>query len=292
MKVVVLLTEHTNSSQYTPVVLVQDNQRCMALFPIWCAENVHQDKERLQVWPHQAEGDFRIYESETWKSFRRNWRKLTSFVWALSADNTVSRCNTQHATMERHYKLFGMDRKPTRTSPDPCARLILLWVLPIEVYIERNCIICNRSQLYKFHRTVRLDNFSSYPAFCSSHSFTCYFVTCIYFAKVADNRQQISLKQGWTRESKIPEQINNRNLRFKWKKRASEILTYYRPSANSNEESNPLTVLSIGPFFKTSLPSVVVTSNPLRFLNWSRNGRDGGRWLMTIWCCWLRYNWE
>ena len=34
--------------------------------------------------------DCRIYESETWKSFRQNWQKSTSFVWALSADDTKS----------------------------------------------------------------------------------------------------------------------------------------------------------------------------------------------------------
>ena len=37
-----------------------------------------------------GKSDCRIYESETWKSFRRNWRKSTSFVWALSADDTKS----------------------------------------------------------------------------------------------------------------------------------------------------------------------------------------------------------
>ena len=37
-------------------------------------------------------------------------------------------------TWRRKDKLFGMDRKATRTRPDPCARLILLWMLPIEAY--------------------------------------------------------------------------------------------------------------------------------------------------------------
>ena len=32
-KVVVSLTEHTNSSQYMQVILVQDNRQCMALIP-------------------------------------------------------------------------------------------------------------------------------------------------------------------------------------------------------------------------------------------------------------------
>ena len=34
--------------------------------------------------------DCRVYESETWKSFCQNWQKSTSFVWALSADDTKS----------------------------------------------------------------------------------------------------------------------------------------------------------------------------------------------------------
>ena len=46
--------------------------------------------------------------------------------------NKFSRCNTQW--WKDHNKLFGIDRKPTRTRPDPCARLILLWMLPIEAY--------------------------------------------------------------------------------------------------------------------------------------------------------------
>ena len=34
------------------------------------------------------------------------------------------KCNAQLERKDN--KLFGMDRKPTRTKPDPCARLILL----------------------------------------------------------------------------------------------------------------------------------------------------------------------
>jgi hypothetical protein len=55
VKEVVLLTEHTNSSQYMLVILVRDNRRCTALCPIWCAGNAHQDIERLQEWPRHAE---------------------------------------------------------------------------------------------------------------------------------------------------------------------------------------------------------------------------------------------
>ena len=94
-KVVVRLTERTNPSQYRLVILVRDNRRCMALFPIWCAENVHQDIERLQEWPHQAEVIAEYMKVRREKASTETGGSQHHLYRPYRLMTQISRCNTQ-----------------------------------------------------------------------------------------------------------------------------------------------------------------------------------------------------